>query len=324
VCFDKFKGDGFLGIINSDIAELLLIAKNMQAAVSSIETTRVSILTKYRQLEVDWNDRKYKELGDIVLDSTKALNSILKSLLQGEKYVLQLSKALQEYNDVNFNGNGLYIEESVVTNHILQTPISPYTSTKQTEHRGIIDSRDGQIAGVISDVKNGSGRDISITRSEELLDSLHDYSGPFYNDIRYAYNNPNVPERLWNALNNVDEYVNSVLKWEGTIFRGINVSNEVAQQILSSQTIDMLGPSSWSTSEDIAQRFAYGDEPVRMVFVLAENLSGASITHLATYNGNEEEVLAPSGVQYVADSVAETIRDGHTYIYIHVHEHNYS
>jgi hypothetical protein len=83
----------------------------------------------------------------------------------------------------------------------------------------------------------------------------------------------------------------------------------------------MLGPSSWSTSETIAQRFAdLGDNPVRMVFMLSDNQSGASITHLATYNGIEEEVLAPSGVQYITDSVNEVSINGREYIYVYVHE----
>ena len=153
-----------------------------------------------------------------------------------------------------------------------------------------------------------------------MLDSLHNYSGDGYSEIRYAYNNPDASLNLTNQLNSVDEYVRSAPKWEGTVYRGINVSRSIAQNILSNNTVDMLGPSSWSSDEDVAQRFSYGSDSISMVFVLNDNISGASITHFARYNGSESEVLAPSGVQYSIDNVREVTQDGRTFIYVDVHE----
>lgn len=305
--------------VNADVGELLQVVRNMQKAVSSIETTKSAMTTRYRQLGENWNDKKYKELGDIVQECNKALNNILKTILQGEKFALQLTKSIQEYNAVNLAQDGNRSTSEIGVNQILQITSNNQVHS-QTEHRKLIVGRDNQIAGLMQDMKNGSGSDISKVRAEELLDSLHDYSGQYYSSIRYAYNNPNAPIQLQSALNNIDEYINSVPKWHGTTYRGINVSRNTAQQIMRMPTIDMLGPSSWSTSEEIAQRFSNGDESVRMVFVLNNNVSGASITHLATYNGNEEEVLSPSQARYIADSVEETEINGERYVYIHVHE----
>ena len=307
-----------MGGVSANSKELLQVVQNMQTAINSIEFAKHSISRKYQQLGVFWNDKKYLELGEIVQEITKALNGILKILLQGEKYILQLYKAVQEYDGVKLNGVAETAMQGV--SQILQVPSNIDNLQKQTEHRSLIEGRQEQISGVMDDIKNGSGRNINRSQAEKMLDSLHEYSGPYYKDIRYAYKNPNAPESLRNALNNVDEYINGAPKWEGRIYRGINISRQIAESILNSETIDMLGPSSWSTSEEIAQKFSDGSEPVRMVFVLNDNHSGASITHLATYNGSEEEVLAPSGIEYVLDRIEESMNNGHEYIYVYVHE----
>lgn len=191
---------------------------------------------------------------------------------------------------------------------------------KQTTHRPLIVNRDEQIDSIITDIKNGSNKDIDRAIAENIMDSIHDYSGPYYSEIRYAYKNQFASKKLKDKMECVDAYINNVSKWSGTIFRGINVSRDVAEKILKSKTIDMLGPSSWSTSESVAQQFSLGHESVRMVFILEDNQSGASITHLATFNGSEEEVLAPSGIQYIADIIEEIFVDEQKYVYVHVHE----
>lgn len=87
--------------VSADAAEFLQHAKNIQNAVSSIEQTRASIANKYKQLGTDWNDKKYRELGDVVSECNKALMNIYKVLLQSKKYVAALEKSLQEYENVN-------------------------------------------------------------------------------------------------------------------------------------------------------------------------------------------------------------------------------
>lgn len=193
-------------------------------------------------------------------------------------------------------------------------------TSKQKEHRPLIVDRDNQISSIISDLKQGSNKSISHHEAEAILDSIHDYSGSYYSEIRDAYDNPNAPPRLVQSMNRIDNYIRGAVKWEGTTYRGINVSKGTAKKILSSPTIDMLGPASWSSSESIAQRFSYGDESIQMVFVLDNNISGVSITHIATYNGSEKEVLSPSGVQYIADNFQKCNIDGQSYIYVYVHE----
>ncbi len=94
-----------MDIINADVTELLQSWKNMQTAITSIETTKASILRKHQQLSNEWRDKKYKELGEVIQECNIALNDILKVLTKGEKFISTLAKSLQEYENVNIEGN---------------------------------------------------------------------------------------------------------------------------------------------------------------------------------------------------------------------------
>ena len=190
----------------------------------------------------------------------------------------------------------------------------------QTSHRLLLTSKDERVECIIHDIQTGCGEIISREHAEEIHTSLRDYSGSFSPDIRAAYNNPNAEEYYVSQMNALDEYINKSPKWQGEIYRGINVDVATANSILQGQVIDMLGPSSWSSDEYTAVRFSNGTKNTRMVFGLGDNKSGVSITHLSTYNGAEGEVLAPSGVQYVKDRVEQKLIDSQECIYVFVHE----
>lgn len=93
-----------MGQVSTNSQELLQALRNVQVGTRSIETTRSMIRTKYQQLGADWNDKKYKELGDILQECNRALNEVQKILLQAEKYLTMLCKYIQEYENVNLGG----------------------------------------------------------------------------------------------------------------------------------------------------------------------------------------------------------------------------
>ena len=192
--------------------------------------------------------------------------------------------------------------------------------TTQTTHRSLLTSKEERIDAIIGDIKNGSGDTISRERAEVIHASVRDFTGSFSSSIRDAYGNPNADPYYVDQMNAVDEYLNKSPKWQGEVFRGINIDSATAASILQGQTIDMLGPSSWSSNEYTADRFSNGAKSTRMVFVLGDNKSGVSVTHLSSYNGTEDEVTAPSGVQYVKDRIEQKIINGKEYIYVYVHE----
>ena len=196
---------------------------------------------------------------------------------------------------------------------------SCFIPAKQTVHKAKQYDKEKEIEAIIDDVKSGSGRNIDKETALRMWDGINDYSGPEYTDIRSAYNNPHAPDDLKDKLKSIDKYINSAPKWDGTVYRGINLSNKDANEILAGNLIDMKGPSSWSSEENIAQNFSQKMKPINMVFVL-NNKSGASITHIAAYNGGESEVLAPSSVRYYIDSYEKIKKNGREYTYVYVHE----
>ncbi len=94
-----------MGNVNADLNELLQVVSYMKTAIISIETMESKLEQTYQQLGDSWNDKRYKELGDVVQDCKKALNDILKTILMGEKFVCTLAKNLQEYDNVNIDGS---------------------------------------------------------------------------------------------------------------------------------------------------------------------------------------------------------------------------
>lgn len=119
-----FRGCPSLSSINVDSPVLLDAKQNIERALSSIQSTSSSINKKYRQLGTGWSDSKYRSLGDTVQECNKALNSITKTLLQADKFLLQLIKSAQEYESISLGGVG----EDRHTSQILQEPAISTTS----------------------------------------------------------------------------------------------------------------------------------------------------------------------------------------------------
>lgn len=197
----------------------------------------------------------------------------------------------------------------------------------QREHKPFVSSREEAINAVINDVMQGSGRTISAKQAENYYESIQYFSGQDmtgenndYRRIREAYNNPNAAAEDVQRMNYLDEYIKSAPKWEGEVYRGINIDESTANDILSRETVDMLGPASWSSEFDTAERFSRGSKPVRMVFILPENRSGASITHIASFDGAESEITAPSGIEYRIDRYERVNKDGREFIHVYLHE----
>lgn len=92
-----------MSLVNADSTTVLAAYQNIARAVSSIEATKASVTRKYQQLGTDWNDKKYRELGDVIQECSKSLNAILKILLQAEKPLATLAKSLQEYEDTTLD-----------------------------------------------------------------------------------------------------------------------------------------------------------------------------------------------------------------------------
>ena len=209
----------------------------------------------------------------------------------------------------------------------IEHPVNNASVPLQTEHRPLASSHEEAVNTVISDVKAGSGRDITAEQAENYIQSVQIFSRDDWtgaqNDfrrIRNAYNNPAASREDVELMQTLDEYINSVPKWQGQVYRGINIDEATARSILSQPNVDMLGAASWSSEMGVAERFASGSRPVRMVFILPENKSGASITHIAAYDGMESEITAPSGIVYNIDRYERVNVGGREFYHVFLHE----
>lgn len=190
----------------------------------------------------------------------------------------------------------------------------------QTVHKQYINSYNEQVSAVIEDVWYGSAKKITEDEAKKMLYGIQSFSGTASRRIRNAYGNPGADKRDIERLHSVDRYIQASPKWKGKIYRGINVTKEQAEKLLSGEPIDMLGPSSWSSDKETAERFSDGYKDIRMVFVLDDNKSGASITHIGTFNGSESEITAPSGIKYKFDGFKKVRKDNSDIIYVQVRE----
>ena len=126
-----------MGYVNSDTNIIQQSLQRVKVAVESLNSTKSSITTQYAQLGESWNDKHYKELGDVIQESKKAINEILTTLLQVEKYLLLLLKSLREYESTDLNSNsvvGFYAGTS-------STNTSGLTKTNQTTEQHVLNGR---------------------------------------------------------------------------------------------------------------------------------------------------------------------------------------
>lgn len=76
----------------------------LAVAAEEIEHAYNTILSQYRQLGCQWNDSKYKELGNVINESVSSLKQIQHIFLKGQKSLIQILRSVEEYEQTNLNG----------------------------------------------------------------------------------------------------------------------------------------------------------------------------------------------------------------------------
>lgn len=79
--------------------------KNVQNAVSSMDSTKKDLKAKYQVAESQWKDRKAKELGELVRDCICTLNKSMKELLTAEKDLYSLLERVLDYEETSLDGS---------------------------------------------------------------------------------------------------------------------------------------------------------------------------------------------------------------------------
>ena len=150
---------------------------------------------------------------------------------------------------------------------------------------------------------------ISDEDAKTYKNALDSYTGVEYSDIKYAYRDKYAGKEYDKGYekisNDLDDFIYRSDKFKGTVYRGLNVSEDVAIDIVKNlkqgKTMDMGGISSWSSNRKISESFSTGsDKDVCILFTL-DNKSGVSIKELSMFE-HEEEVLHPTTARYKLNS----------------------
>lgn len=76
----------------------------LAVTAEEVERAYKTILSQYRQLGGRWDDNKFRELGDVINESVSSLKKIQLVFLKGQKDMIQILRAVEEYEQTNLNG----------------------------------------------------------------------------------------------------------------------------------------------------------------------------------------------------------------------------
>lgn len=139
--------------------------------------------------------------------------------------------------------------------------------------------------------------------------ALEKYTEFEYNEIKQSYRNKysgKEYDKYYEKVSNyLDDFIYRSEKFEGTIYRGLNLDKETALNIINKlkkgKTMDMQGISSWSSNRDVSKDFSENADDSSGNYCLLFNLknkSGVSVKDLSTFS-YEDEVLHPTTARYV-------------------------
>ena len=113
----------------------------------------------------------------------------------------------------------------------------------------------------------------------------------------------------------IDEVITKQPKWEGEIYRGMNVDDDFIDNLKSSigDTLELSpnSPTSFSSRKSVAKKFMKNGPHQQVLFVM-KNKRGSSITHNSLYP-EEGEVLHKSGEKYKIKEV-KFYENSHLYV----------
>lgn len=270
-----------LSNVNVDAAALADAAANLKNAITSIESTKVMLKQKYKQLGNGWNDRKYIELGNIIHMCLSALNNIEQNLLKGEKYVILLIQDLQEYENINFNSTN---SSNSISSSL--SGASQNSNVMTNEQRAILVKQTGQQwANNLSQAEAMAVRDYTGTHYLNINNVLRGIESDF------AYGNENRSILIHNALQNAQ------MPCDCTVYRGASARALGEYQNLSDeQLIGLTIMDDGFMSTSLNPNDAFSGE-VRFELSVPEGTHGAYVGYLSNCGHYESEVLLDAGRQ---------------------------
>lgn len=251
-----------------------------------------------------------------------ALNEIKGYKAKSTAFAKNIKLAEKEIDAGHINKAFSYIEAAKQIKYKEEagkSKIVPPTSKnnkKQNEH--IKDSRHFTEKEKINKIIELTG--VNKTKAEDWFSAVKGFSFEWDYEIRAAQNGREVTskyghtkEQILKKAQDIEDFVASSPKWSGsTLYRGIALTQvEETRKKLKAGVEDMLGGSSWSTSEDKAKQFARMNSGKEKVIFICKNMKNATSIQYLSEIWYEYEVYASMKNRYKL--IKETKDDGFTY-----------
>lgn len=145
-------------------------------------------------------------------------------------------------------------------------------------------------------------------KAEELVEHMDLWSGGGYKSVREAQQQAiegKSYDKEWFASGELlEDYISKAPKYNGEMYRGLNLnkkeSKEIINHLKNGDSIDMLGTSSWTSRESVANELIQGSG---IQFRVSKTNKGTSIQHLSAYGKKEAEILVSKTARYKAKSI---------------------
>ena len=145
--------------------------------------------------------------------------------------------------------------------------------------------------------------ELGVSNPKGAVEAIDYYTGSGYKAMRHG--------KYQDDVKLIDEVITKQPKWDGTIYRGMNVGQDFIDN-LESPDVDSIkfspkSPTSFSSSYNVSEIFSQGGDGIPVVFEM-QNKRGSSITHNSGIP-EEKEVLHKSGENYKIKTVTR-LKDG--------------
>lgn len=176
--------------------------------------------------------------------------------------------------------------------------INNVSTMKQLDH---IETDAGRLESIVQH------SNVQPTEAEEIATALFGYKGDsdycYFNGADSDIRSRKTPETSKMA-DDIQRFINASPKYEGTVYRGMSVSDDMLSQLTVGATFDesKYAISSWSSREDVGQRYAniatheWGGN--RVVFEINNHKHGTPVAHLSPYAVESEVLVNNKGVEY--------------------------
>lgn len=169
---------------------------------------------------------------------------------------------------------------------------------------------------------------VSYEEAEMQYGSIARYGGMDYTRIRRAgYQGGSFAEETTfigtkdvtygQMADYIEDFIDNSPKWDGDIYRGINLPKQELEQLKVGGVIDMQGVSSWTSDYSIAETYSFknvkktGNQ--KIVLHSQGTKQGTSIKHLAHYDF-EDEVLVSRKAKWSIDKIEKNEDITHIFV----------